>query len=166
MAYLMGHTNIGKNFVRGEKANDIHVNISKKMDEYAATVKFFEPALKWSIMSYKFHPFFWGHKKEWTGTYDLESNDTTFKAFLQAGMARAVVTVRSGFEEAVMLYMSTGQIWNGGEVPTLEDHLYLSIVEELKEPEYTIEEKWTSRVPSTLTLVQKDTVTPNADLKL
>ena len=31
-------------------------------------------------------------------------------------MARVVVTVKPGFEDAVNFYMSTGKIWNGGEV--------------------------------------------------
>jgi hypothetical protein len=29
--------------------------------------------------------------------------------------------------------MATGQVWNGGQVPTLNDPLYISIVEEMQQ---------------------------------
>ena len=37
---------------------------------------------------------------------------------MQAGMARELVTVKPGFEAAIMHYMTTGQIWNGGQLPS------------------------------------------------
>ena len=49
-------------------------------------------------------------------------------------MARVGATVRPGFEDAVQFYMSTGKIWSGGEVPVIGDPLYLSIVDEMREP--------------------------------
>jgi hypothetical protein len=74
-------------------------------------------------------------------------------------MARVIVTVRPGFEEAVRYYMQTGQIWNGGEVPVIGDELYLSIVEEMRE---TTGEKvgkaWPTRVPTSLTILQAESI--------
>ncbi len=44
--------------------------------------------------------------------------------------------------------MQTGLIWNGGEVPVIEDKLFMSIVDELREPEGKPEGKaWATRVP-------------------
>ena len=158
ISYLVGHLNMGKSFVSGNTSNNFHVNINEDMDKYAATIKFFEQAFEWDIMDYIFYPFYWANKNKWNSMYDVDSDDPTFRAFLQAGMARTIVTVRPGFEDAVMYYMNTGQIWNGGEVPVINNELHLSIVEEIKEPEYTLEETWETRVPSTLTLIQDGSI--------
>lgn len=158
IAYLMGHTNMGKGFAKGSKMADFHVSITEEMDKYAATVKFFEQAFEWDIMSYKFYPFYWAGKNKWTALYDIDNDDPTFKAFLQAGMGRVVVSVRPGFEYAVMHYMATGQIWDGGEVPIVGENLYLSIAEELKEEAYEVGDTWETRVPSTLTIIQAGTM--------
>ncbi len=69
-------------------------------------------------------------------------------------MARVIVTVRPGFEEAVNWFMKTGQVWNGGQVTTLDDPLFISIVEELRTTTGTVEETWESRVPTSLTVIQ------------
>ncbi len=74
-------------------------------------------------------------------------------------MARVVAPVRPGFEDAVLYYMETGDIWNGGDlVLETDDDLYLSIAEELQEIEGFVEEEWQSRVPTELTIVQGDSV--------
>jgi hypothetical protein len=82
---------------------------------------------------------------------------------MQAGMARVVVTVKPGFENAVMHFMATGQIWNGGQVPVLDNPLYLSIVDELKEQEYVVEETWETVVPTSLVALQSSGVAINAE---
>ena len=88
---------------------------------------------------------------------------------MQAGMCRVIVTVKPGFEKAVMHYMTFGQIWNGGQMPVLGNPLYLSIVDELKEQEYTIEDVWETVVPTSLVALQESGVSieggglPNAD---
>ena len=128
------------------------------MDQYAALVKFIEQAFEWDIMSYTFYPFYWGDKTAWQNTYQAEVDDPLFRSFLQSGMARVIVTARPGFEEAVMHYMATGQVWNGGQVPVIGDDLYLSIVEELKNPTYYVEETWETRVPTTLTVIQNGSI--------
>ena len=54
--------------------------------------------------------------------------------------------------------MTTNKIWNGGQVPVIGDELYLSIVDELKEQEYTIEETWETVLPTSLVGLQKSGV--------
>ncbi|MCA6423587.1 MAG: hypothetical protein IM568_12340 [Flavobacterium sp.] len=78
-------------------------------------------------------------------------------------MARVIVTVKPGFEDAVMHYMAFGQIWNGGQMPVLGNPLYLSIVDELKEQEYAIEETWTTTLPTNLIALQKSGVAVYAE---
>jgi hypothetical protein len=41
--------------------------------------------------------------------------------------------VRPGFEAAVALYLATGIIWAGGQVPTVGDPAYLAIADEIAE---------------------------------
>jgi len=127
---------------------------------YSAHVKFFEQAFDWTLMAYLFYPYYWADKCDWGELMQTQaSEDSTFEAFLQSGMARVVIPVRLGFESAVDLYMETGDIWNGGDlVQETDDDLYLSIEEELAEPLSTIESEWPTRVPTTLTIVQGDSV--------
>ncbi|WP_462223205.1 hypothetical protein [Flavobacterium sp.] len=138
------------------------VTISQDMDDYGSFVKFMEQAFEWNLMSYRFYPYYWGNRDEWNELYQYESNDPIYRSFMQAGMARVVVTVKPGFEDAVMHYMALGQIWNGGQMPVLGDPLYLSIVDELKEQEYVVEETWETVLPTNLIALQKSGVAVDA----
>ena len=78
---------------------------------------------------------------------------------MQSGMARVIVTVRPGFEEAVRHFMATGQIWNGGEVPVIDDPLFLSLVDEMRSAKATKEgEPWREKIPTSLTILQADSI--------
>jgi hypothetical protein len=135
------------------------VNVTKDLDNYTAFAKFLEQAFEWNIMSYYFYPFYWGAKEDWGMLYQYDNNDPIFRSFMQSGLARVVVTVRPGFEDAVRFYMQTGLVWNGGEVPVIDDPLHLSIVDELKEPTGKPEGKgWATRVPTSLTILQADSI--------
>jgi hypothetical protein len=83
-----------------------------------------------------------------------------FRSFLQSGMARLIVPVREGFEDAVTFYMETGKIWNGnGMVIETDDQLYLSIVDEMTILDKDVEKlEWETVVPSTLTVIQASSV--------
>lgn len=135
--------------------SNTRVRLSPALDEYTAFVKFIEQAFEWNILSYSFYPFYWAGSSAWKILYQDDSSDPLFKSFMQAGMARVVVTVRPGFEYAVLLYMITGKIWEGGHVPVYGDDLYLSIANELKEPEYIIDESWETVLPTNLLALQK-----------
>ncbi|MBB4807402.1 hypothetical protein HNP38_002706 [Chryseobacterium defluvii] len=135
------------------------IKVDGKLDQYAAFVKFMEQAFEWEIMSYYFYPYYWGERKYWADLYQFDDNDPTFRAFMQSGMARVIVTVRPGFEEAVRHFLSTGQIWNGGEVPVIDDPLFLSIVDEMRSPKATKEgEPWREKIPTSLTILQADSI--------
>ncbi|PTX60508.1 hypothetical protein C8N46_106153 [Kordia periserrulae] len=165
IAYLLGHENMGLDLLQNRlTASEVVPKYSSPaLDEYAAKVKFFEQAFEWNIMSYYFYPFYWAKKDKWTKLYQVRNDDPLFKAFLQSGMARVILTVRPGFEEAVNWYMATGQIWNGGQVPTPSDEEFVSIVEELRNPEGVVEETWESRVPTSLTVIQAGAIGLNVE---
>lgn len=160
ISYLTRFNDLGKNFTSGDKIATFAVQQNKQLDEYASLVKFMEQAFEWELISYNFYPFYWGDKGHWSDlyTYD-ESDDPIFRSFMQSGMARVVATVRPGFEEAVQLYMSTGKIWSGGEIPVIGDALYLSLIDEVRQAETVKEGKaWITRVPTALTILQAKSV--------
>lgn len=74
-------------------------------------------------------------------------------------MARVIVTVRPGFEDAVNFYFKTGLIWKGGEVPVPGDDLYISLSQEMQKPLGEKKGKpWRNRLPTALTILQADSI--------
>lgn len=143
----------------GEDFLNTDIKVDKSLDQYAAFVKFMEQAFEWDIMSYYFYPYYWGKRDKWSDLYQFDDNDPTFRAFMQSGMARVIVTVRPGFEEAVRHFLATGQIWNGGEVPVIDDPLFLSIVDEMRAAVGKKQgEPWREKIPTSLTILQADSI--------
>ncbi|WP_131368617.1 hypothetical protein [Chryseobacterium soli] len=142
-----------------ETFTNADILVNHELDQYSAFIKFMEQAFEWEIMSYNFYSYYWGERKSWSDLYQFDDNDPIFRAFMQSGMARVIVTVRPGFEEAVRHFLSTGQIWNGGEVPVIDDELFLSIVDEMRSPKATKEgEPWREKIPTSLTILQADSI--------
>ncbi|WP_430411857.1 hypothetical protein [Kordia sp.] len=164
LSYLMDQSptaknTFGKKMYLGDALDTHNVTVTKSLDAYASFAKFMEQAFEWEIMSYNFYPFYWGNRREWNKLYNFENNDSLFRSFMQAGLARVVLTVRPGFEKAVLHYMATGSIWNGGELPVLDNPLYRSIMDELDKPVGVKEGKaWKTRVPTSLTILQADSL--------
>jgi len=112
-------------------------------------IQFFEHAFEWPLMTYLFYPYFWGKREAswkdgptWIDKItNIQDVDPLFEKFLKAGAARITVPVRPGFEEAINNYVSTSVIWDGGEKPTIDDPLYVSIVEEIQQQQGAYMEK-------------------------
>lgn len=156
ISYLVPSSQLGvQYYTAGNSFKDFSITRNVGMDAYTGKAKFMEQAFEWNIMSYTFYPYYWGFKDDWKQLFQSENDDPLFRNFMQAGMARVIVSVTPGFEDAVMHFMSTGEIWNGGEVPTIGDPLYLSIVDELKEQEYVVEETWETTLPTSLIGLQE-----------
>ncbi|WP_341906700.1 hypothetical protein [Fluviicola taffensis] len=151
----------GKDFYLPGECKVPKVAQSAALDAYASQVKFFEQAFDWSILSQMFYPYYWAKKCDWKELFQSQdSGDLNFQAFLQSGMARIMVPVREGFEDAVTFYMETGKIWNGtGLVVDTDDELYISIVEEMTDVKgFTEGDEWETVVPSDLTIIQAKSV--------
>jgi hypothetical protein len=157
---LQDYSALGKNMTNSAKTmQDFSVILDDNLDQYTALAKFMEQAFEWSIMDYTFYPYYWANREEWQKMYLSNSTDPLFRSFLQAGMARVIVTVNPGFEDAVQFFLTTGRIWNGGEVPVIGDPMYMSIVDELRQPTGEPQGKyWISRIPTTLTILQAESV--------
>ncbi|UKB79457.1 hypothetical protein [Chryseobacterium sp. MEBOG07] len=143
----------------GSTFMDYETDLSSNLDKYTAFLKFMEQAFEWENLSYYLYPYYWANKTEWSKLYQSGDVDPLFRAFLQSGMARVVATVRPGFEDAVQFYMATGKIWSGGEVPVIGDKLYLSIVDEMKQPKGEKQGKaWITRLPTPLNILQAESI--------
>ncbi|MBB6371507.1 hypothetical protein [Chryseobacterium shigense] len=159
IAYLLQNyiAPLGKAFTVGDKMSNFEVILGEELEQYTSLAKFMEQAFEWSIMDYTFYPYYWGERKRWQEMYLSQNTDPLFRSFLQAGMARVIVTVKPGFEDAVQFFMSTGKIWNGGEVPVIGDPMYLSIVDEMREPVGMKQGKpWITTLPTSLNILQED----------
>jgi hypothetical protein len=128
-------------------------------------VRFFEQAFEWEHIIYFYYPFFWGWKDAWRNHMLLDDVDPQFGDFLRAGAARVVFPVRPGFEAAVVHYLETGEIWNGGPPPDISSSLYVPIIKEIQEAtgapgsEVPVGDPWLVHLPTTLVRIR-----PNNDL--
>ena len=136
------------------------LNLNESYDLKAKRVDFLEQAFEWDIMAYKFFPYFYSDEDKWHELMHINGTvDEIFKAFLSSGMAKVKLPVRRGFENAVQFFLRTGETWLGsGFVLDGEDDLDISINEEIDtgQEEVVIEKTWRTRIPTTLTIVQKD----------
>lgn len=131
-----------------------------------AYVRFFEQAFEWEHMSWISYPYFWGSKDQWDERLGYDDPDPAFVDFLQAGFCRVGVPARRGFEGAIDHFLTFGEIWNGGPLPTISSPLYLPIADEIAErldrpgDEVPQGEPWTVRVPTTLVKLRADDALP------
>jgi len=158
----------GRDFLPAQRSfKDTEIDITG-LSDYASFVQFMEQAFEWDIMSYNFYPYYWASRAQWTKLYTYDgTDDPIFRAFMQSGMARVIVTVRPGFEDAVGLYLSTGILWNGGRPPVLGDPLFVSLIDEVKRHKPKPYGKaWLTRVPTSLTILQADSIGLKVDKAL
>ena len=151
---------------------DPKLNLAEAYDN-GKFIRFFENAFEWNNILYVCYPHFWGRRARWVNALNLSDPDPDFAAFLRAGAARVQVPVRPGFEAAVAYYAQTGVIWDGNDVPSVNDQLYLPIVKEITENlgkldngvPYPVGSKpWEVNMPTDLVLVQNvDEVPPLRD---
>ena len=130
-------------------------------------IRFFEQAFEWQNLTYVFYPYFWGRKSKWAARVNYTDADPLFEAFLKAGAARVVVPVRPGFETALDHYMSTGETWNGGELPAIGSDDYVPILVEISEQlgapgnEVAQGEPWEVVIPTSLVKLRADGSLPS-----
>jgi hypothetical protein len=123
-----------------------------------ARAKFLEQAFEWKLMTYQFYPYFYGNKCRWRKLYQLNDADPMFLNFLQAGIAKVIVSVKPGYEQAAMEFLRDPNnpiIWNGGSLAGIDSPIYKDILSDLTDPIGEVEgEPWEIRVPTSLTVLQ------------
>ncbi|MFI6539344.1 hypothetical protein ACIBHY_43290 [Nonomuraea sp. NPDC050547] len=131
-----------------------------------AYVRFFEQAFEWEHMSWVSYPYFWGSKDQWDERLGYDDPDPAFTEFLQSGYCRVTVPARPGFEGAIDHFLTFGEIWNGGPLPSISSPLYLPIADELAErlgrpgTEVPQGEPWKVLVPTNLVKLRADDKLP------
>jgi hypothetical protein len=77
-----------------------------------------------------------------------------------------VVPARLGFEGAIDHFMTTGETWDGGPLPTISSQLYVPIADEMAErlsrpgTEVAQGNPWYVRIPTTLVKLRQDDKLP------
>lgn len=144
-----------------------YMDFSKAFEE-GAVAQFFEQAFEWEQITYLFYPYMWAKRSRWANMLTQTDADPLFRRFLAAGSARVVAPVRPGYEKALMYFLKTGKIWDeSGEIPTIEDPLYESIVNALKEQEDAPDEglpegaPWEVKLPTSLVMLDDDAGLPD-----
>jgi hypothetical protein len=130
-------------------------------------VRFFEQAFEWEHLTWLTYPYFWGRKSKWEERITFEDEDPLFNQFLKSGYCRVTVPVRPGFETAIDHFMTLGEVWNGGPLPTVSSPLYIPIAEEISErldrpgDEEPVGGPWLVRVPTNLVRLRNDDKLPS-----
>jgi len=125
--------------------------------------RFFEEAFEWDQMTYLYYPYFWARRKVWYELLGQGDPDILFENFLRAGAARVNLSVRPGFEAAVLWFMATGAVWFGGPAPTVGDPLYVAMIDEIREAKglsmdnpVPVGASWTYTMPTSLVVLDPD----------
>ena len=111
-----------------EKLMKMDEETRKMMLKYLKMVRFIQQAIEWENVNWILYPYFWTTPIRWDFKQSLEHPDFYHRAFLRAGCARVVLTVRPGFEEAFAKFIESGEI--DGEID--KDHPYLTLAQEIK----------------------------------
>lgn len=144
----------------GERTIDAggDIVLNSTYQEHAAKVRFFEAAFDWDLMAYIFYSYFWAENAQWQNLAGQQDADPLFRAFLQAGMGKVLLSVRPGYEEAVMYYLETGD-FNEGKDITIENELYMALLAELQPVQPTpVGDPWHIQLPTDLVALQADNI--------
>jgi hypothetical protein len=141
------------------------------IEPYGRYLRFFEHAFEWEQMTWRYAPYFWGRKPYWVQTLLRDDPDSVFSDFLQAGAARALVSVRPGFEASVLAFMLDGTVPTVDALTEITSPLYLPLLQELREPDTALDkgkpygDPWELRLPTTLVALRRDGTFPHWEQK-
>jgi hypothetical protein len=134
----------------------------KTAEKLGKQIQFFEQSIEWHNILYIFYSYFWGRHKDWVENIFRNDVDPLFNNFLKAGAARVVVPVRPGFEKAILYFLKTKIIWEGKDVPVINEPMYLDIIEEMKEKldvlnyDGILQDSWEYKVPTSLVYLRNN----------
>jgi hypothetical protein len=95
---------------------------------YQEMVKFIDEAIEWENVLYFLYSYFWDIPQSWPFIREIQHPDAIRQAFLRAGSARVVLTVRKGWESAWVTFVEAG----GFGTKLTPGHPYLTIAQEIQ----------------------------------
>jgi hypothetical protein len=106
--------------VDGDNEHGIHFTGNKYdtgpiwslMMQHGRTVTFLNEAIEWENVVYFLYSYFWDDPSCWKFIRNLQHPDATRQAFLRAGSARVVLTIRKGFEKSFTWFAEHGSLEN------------------------------------------------------
>jgi hypothetical protein len=122
----------GVDIVHGSTTYDTGLSVTQNnwgmILKYQEMIKFINEAIEWENVLYFVYPYFWDIPFSWSFIRSLRHPDAAREAFLRAGSARVILTVRRGWEEAWVTFVETGGLGD----TLLPGHPYLSIAREVQ----------------------------------
>lgn len=117
--------------------NDVSPEIDWSLMSWdQARVNFINEAIDWSSVVSFLYSYFWDIPTSWDFIRQIQHTDSTRQAFLRAGSARVVLTVRKGWETAWTYFVETGSIPPPGPLPT-SGNPYLTIAQQIADYDNT-----------------------------
>ncbi len=111
----------------GQSGSVVSDPVWTRVSAFGEMIKFLHQAVEWENVLFFLYPYFWSHRSRWDFKKYLDHPDPFHRAFLKAGSARVVLTVRPGFERAFAEFVENG---GTGELPN--EHPYVRIAEEME----------------------------------
>lgn len=96
--------------------------------QFGEFIKFIHNAVEWENVVFFAYPYFWDVTQNWPFKRFMVHPDPEHQAFLRAGCARVVLTIRPGFEHDFANFIETWSSFK--DLPT--DHPYVSIGDEIR----------------------------------
>jgi Type II secretion system (T2SS), protein G len=96
--------------------------------QFGEFIKFIHNAIEWENVVFFAYPYFWDVTQNWPLKRFMVHPDPEHQAFLRAGSARVVLTIRPGFEHDFASFIETWSSFK--DLPT--DHPYVSIGDEIR----------------------------------
>jgi hypothetical protein len=93
-------------------------------------VNFINQAIDWDNVIYFVYSYFWDVPDSWEFIRQIQHPDATRQAFLRAGSARVVLTVRQGWELAWTYFVEYGSTSMPSPLPA---HPYLTIAQQIQD---------------------------------
>jgi hypothetical protein len=102
------------------------------MFKYQEMVKFINEAIEWENILYFLYSYFWDVPESWEFIRQIQHPDAIRQAFLRAGSARVVLTVRKGWEPAWIQFVEWGRNGEAFGQTLIPGHPYISIAQEIQ----------------------------------
>lgn len=97
---------------------------------YEAMVNFINQAIEWENVVFFLYSYFWDIPQSWKFIRKIQHPDATRQAFLRAGSARVVLTVRKGYEAAFTWFAENGDLNAPPVIPV--GHPYMTIAQQIQ----------------------------------